>query len=82
MNDKFFTQLNLTNILVQNFHIAVMTTAVLILMIIGGIRLSIGYQISVVSVVVAKSIKNDVMRSGWRLSSASWSAWCLPCSTG
>jgi len=61
MNDKFFTQLNLTNILVQNFHIAVMTTAVLILMIIGGIDLSIGYQISVVSVVVAKSIKNEVM---------------------
>ena len=61
LNDKFLTQLNLTNILVQNFHIAVMSAAVLILMIIGGIDLSIGYQISVVAVVVAKSIKTGFL---------------------
>lgn len=61
LNDKFFTQLNLTNVLVQNFHIAVMSTAVLILMVIGGIDLSIGFQISVVSVVVAKSIKTGAL---------------------
>ncbi len=61
LSDKFFTQLNLTNILVQNFHIAVMSAAVLILMIIGGIDLSIGYQISVVVVVVAKAIKTGAL---------------------
>jgi ribose transport system permease protein len=57
LNDKFFTPLNLTNILVQNFHIAVLSTAVLILMVIGGIDLSIGFQISVVAVLIAKTIK-------------------------
>lgn len=60
-SDKFFTPLNLTNVLVQNFHIVVMSTAVLILMVIGGIDLSIGYQISVVSVVVAKAIKTGTL---------------------
>lgn len=60
-SDKFFTPLNLTNILVQNFHIVVMSTAVLILMVIGGIDLSIGFQISVVSVVVAKAIKTGTL---------------------
>ncbi len=61
LNDRFFTQLNLTNILVQNFHIAVMSAAVLILMIIGGIDLSIGYQISVVAVIVGKAIKEEIL---------------------
>ena len=31
MSDKFFTQLNLTNILVQNVHTAVCTTGVFII---------------------------------------------------
>lgn len=61
LNDKFFTQINLTNILVQNMHITVLSTAVLILMIIGGIDLSIGFQISVVAVLIARSIKENIL---------------------
>lgn len=55
-SDKFFTQLNLTNILVQNIHVSVLATAVLILMVSGGVDLSIGYQISVSAVIIAKLI--------------------------
>lgn len=55
-SDKFFTQLNLTNILVQNIHVSVLATAVLILMVSGGVDLSIGYQISVAAVIIAKLI--------------------------
>ena len=56
LTDKFFTQLNLTNVLVQNIHVAILAAAVLILMVSGGIDLSIGYQISVAAVLVAKSM--------------------------
>ncbi len=56
MSDKFFTTQNLTNILVQNVHIAVTSAAVMIIMISGGADLSIGYQMSVVAVLVAKMI--------------------------
>lgn len=55
-SDKFFTQLNLTNILVQNIHVSILATAVLILMVSGGVDLSIGYQISVAAVITAKLI--------------------------
>ncbi len=61
LNDKFLTQINLTNILVQNMHITVLSTAVLILMIIGGIDLSIGFQISVVAVLIARTIKEGIL---------------------
>lgn len=54
MTDKFFTPLNLTNILVQNVHVAVCSCAVMIIMISGGCDLSIGYQMSVAAVLVCK----------------------------
>ncbi|MEX1377757.1 MAG: ABC transporter permease [Eubacteriales bacterium] len=56
LSDKFFTQMNITNVLVQNIHVAVLAAAVLVLMVSGGVDLSIGYQISVASVLIAKSI--------------------------
>lgn len=56
LTDKFFTQLNLTNVLVQNIHVTILAAAVLILMVSGGIDLSIGYQISVAAVLVAKAM--------------------------
>lgn len=56
MSKNFFTPLNLTNILVQNVHVAVCATAVMIIMISGGCDLSIGYQMSVAAVLVAKML--------------------------
>ncbi|HHT55972.1 MAG: ABC transporter permease [Thermoanaerobacteraceae bacterium] len=56
MTDKFFTTQNLTNILVQNVHVAICSAAVMIIMISGGTDLSIGYQMSVSAVLVAKMI--------------------------
>jgi len=56
LSDKFFTQLNLTNILVQNIHVVVLSAAVMILMVIGGVDLSVGFQISVAAVLVAKAM--------------------------
>ena len=56
MSDKFFTTQNLTNILVQNVHVAICSAAVMIIMISGGTDLSIGYQMSVSAVLVAKAI--------------------------
>ena len=61
MSDKFFTTLNLTNILVQNVHTAVCTTGVFIIMISGGCDLSIGYQMAVAAVLVAKGISTGVL---------------------
>lgn len=54
MTDKFLTPLNITNILVQNVHVAVCSCAVMIIMISGGCDLSIGYQMSVAAVLVCK----------------------------
>lgn len=56
MSKAFFTPLNLTNILVQNVHVAVCACAVMIIMISGGCDLSIGYQMSVAAVLVTKAI--------------------------
>lgn len=61
MSDKFFTQLNLTNILVQNVHTAVCTTGVFIIMVSGGCDLSIGYQMAVAAVLVAKAISTGAL---------------------
>ena len=61
LSDKFFTRLNLTNILVQNVHIAICTSGVFIIMISGGCDLSIGYQMSVAAVLVAKLLSNGVV---------------------
>ena len=56
MSDKFLTPLNLTNILVQNVHVAVCACAVMIIMVSGGCDLSIGYQMSVAAVLVTKGM--------------------------
>ena len=61
MTDKFLTPLNLTNILVQNVHVAVCACAVMIIMVSGGCDLSIGYQMSVAAVLVTKMISVN----GW-----------------
>lgn len=61
MSDKFFTTLNLTNILVQNVHVAVCTTGVFIIMISGGCDLSIGYQMAVAAVLVAKGVSTGAL---------------------
>ena len=61
LSDKFFTPLNLTNILVQNVHIAICATGVFMIMVSGGCDLSIGYQMSVAVVLVAKLLSNGVM---------------------
>ncbi|MDD6160405.1 MAG: ABC transporter permease [Oscillospiraceae bacterium] len=58
-SDKFLTAQNLTNILVQNVHVAVCTSAVMIIMISGGCDLSIGYQMSVAAVLIVKLISTD-----------------------
>lgn len=58
MSDKFFTPINLTNVLVQNVHIAVCAAAVMIIMISGGCDLSIGYQMSVSAVLVTRMISD------------------------
>ena len=61
LSDRFFTPLNLTNILVQNVHIAICATGVFMIMVSGGCDLSIGYQMSVAAVLVAKLLSNGVM---------------------
>ena len=58
LNKNFFTTLNLTNILVQNVHIAVCSCAVMMIMVSGGTDLSIGYQMSVAAVLVAKLLSS------------------------
>ena len=58
LSDRFFTPLNLTNILVQNVHIAICATGVFMIMVSGGCDLSIGYQMSVAAVLVAKLLSN------------------------
>lgn len=61
LSDKFFTPLNLTNILVQNVHIAVCTTGVFLILISGGCDLSIGYQMSVAAVLAAKLLSSGLV---------------------
>jgi ribose/xylose/arabinose/galactoside ABC-type transport system permease subunit len=58
LSKNFLTQLNLTNILVQNVHVAVLSAAVMIIMISGGCDLSIGYQVSVTAVIMTKLISD------------------------
>lgn len=61
LSDKFFTPMNLTNILVQNVHTVVCTAGVFIIMISGGCDLSVGYQMSVAAVLVTKLISQGVL---------------------
>ena len=60
-NKNFFTPLNLTNILCQNVHVAVCSCAVMMIMVSGGTDLSIGYQMSVAAVLVAKLLSDGIM---------------------
>lgn len=61
MNGNFLTVRNLTNILTQNAHIAVCSCAVMMIMVSGGTDLSIGYQMSVAAVLMAKTIQEGVV---------------------
>lgn len=61
LSDKFLTRLNITNIIVQNVHIAVCTTGVFMIMVSGGCDLSIGYQMSVAAVLVAKLLSQGAV---------------------
>jgi len=61
LSDRFLTPLNLTNILVQNVHIAICATGVFMIMVSGGCDLSIGYQMSVAAVLVAKLLSNGLV---------------------
>ena len=61
MSPAFLTPLNITNILVQNVHVAVCSTAVFIIMVSGGCDLSIGYQMSVAAVLCTKLLSEGVV---------------------
>ena len=61
LSEHFLTAVNLTNILVQNVHIAVCACAVTMIMISGGTDLSIGYQMSVTAVLMAKTISEGTL---------------------
>jgi len=61
LSDRFLTPLNLTNILVQNVHIAICATGVFMIMVSGGCDLSIGSQMSVAAVLVAKLLSSGAM---------------------
>lgn len=60
-SDKFLTQINLTNILVQNVHLVVVSAAVMMIMISGGTDLSIGHQVSVAAVTMTRLITDTGM---------------------
>ena len=61
LSPNFFTPVNLTNILVQNVHVAVCSCAVMMIMVSGGTDLSIGYQRSVAAVLMAKTISEGIL---------------------
>lgn len=79
MSDRFFTQLNLTNILVQNVHVAVCATAAVVLMISGSTDLSIGYQVSIGAVLCTMLISKYNVNM-WAAILAGVSA-CVACGT-
>lgn len=61
LSDSFFTSRNLVNVLVQNVHVAVCTSAVFIIMVSGGCDLSIGYQMAVAAVLATKAISTGTL---------------------
>ena len=61
LSEHFLTVGNLTNILVQNVHIAVCACAVTMIMVSGGTDLSIGYQMSVAAVLMAKTLSEGTL---------------------
>lgn len=63
LSDNFLTTRNLTNILVQNVHVAVCSCAVMMIMVSGGCDLSIGYQMSVAAVLITKLLSDGTLSS-------------------
>ena len=61
LSPKFFTALNLSNILVQNVHTAVCCSGIFMIMVSGGCDLSIGYQMSVAAVLITKTISEGTL---------------------
>ena len=61
LSPTFLTPFNLTNILRQNAHVAVCSCAVMMIMVSGGTDLSIGYQMSVAAVLMAKTISEGIL---------------------
>ena len=61
LSDRFFTPLNLTNVLMQNAHAAVCACGIMMIMVSGGCDLSIGYQMSVSAVLVTKLLSEGVV---------------------
>lgn len=51
---RFFTVLNLTNILIQNSYLIIATIGISMIMISSGADLSVSYQIGIVSIVLGK----------------------------
>ena len=51
---RFFSVLNLTNILVQNSYLIIATIGIAMIMISSGADLSVSYQIGIVSIVLGK----------------------------
>jgi ribose/xylose/arabinose/galactoside ABC-type transport system permease subunit len=56
----FFSGINFRNIVVQNSHVLVLTVGLSFIMMSGAIDLSVGYQVSVISVVTAILLQNGV----------------------
>ena len=61
LSENFLTTRNLTNILVQNVHVAVCSCAVMMIMVSGGCDLSIGYQMSVAAVLITKCLSEGTL---------------------
>ena len=76
LSPNFLTPLNLTNILVQNVHIAVCSCAVMMIMVSGGTDLSIGRMVG-----MGMTAATIICPSPWPSSWASCCAWCWAAST-
>lgn len=61
LSENFLTTRNLTNILMQNVHVAVCSCGIMIIMVSGGCDLSIGYQMSVAAVLITKFLSEGTL---------------------
>ena len=61
LSKNFFSPTNLVNILMQNAHAAVCACGIMMIMVSGGCDLSIGYQMSVSAVLVAKLLSEGTL---------------------
>ncbi len=59
VTDTFFTAGNLINILVQNAYVVVATMGISMVMIAGGVDMSVSYEIGLISVVGGKMLMNS-----------------------